>query len=119
MAKHIEIGRDSEKVAVEFLVSKGYHILETNYRHRNKEIDIIAMLGELIVVVEVKTTVNEGDESPGDLVNIQKQQYLISAAEAYIMSHDLDVEARFDVIFVYRTEGNRIEHIEDAFYPLA
>jgi putative endonuclease len=119
MAKHIEIGRESEKVATEFLVSKGYRIIETNYRYRNKEIDIIAMLDGLLVVVEVKTAIYEGDERPGDLVNIQKQQYLISAAEAYIMSHQIDTEVRFDIIFVFRKEGNRIEHIEDAFYPLA
>jgi putative endonuclease len=119
MAKHIKIGRESEKVATEFLVAKGYRILETNYRFRNKEIDIIAMLDKLLVIVEVKTALHDGDERPGDLVNIRKQQYLINAAEAYIMSHQIDAEVRFDVIFVYRTEGNRIEHIEDAFYPLA
>jgi putative endonuclease len=119
MAKHIQIGRESEKVAARYLVSKGFRILETNYRYRNKEIDIIAMLDELLVIVEVKTAVYEGDERPGDIVNIQKQQYLISAAEAYIMSHKIDSEVRFDIIFVFRKEGNRIEHIEDAFYPLA
>ncbi len=119
MAKHIEIGRESEKVTARYLISKGYRIIETNYRYRNKEIDIIAMLDELLIVVEVKTAVYDGDERPGDLVNIQKQQYLISAAEAYIMSHEIDAEVRFDVIFVFRAEGNRIEHIEDAFYPLA
>jgi len=119
MAKHIKIGRESEKVAAQYLVSKGYRILETNYRFRNKEIDIIAMLDELLVVVEVKTTVHEGDERPDDLVNIQKQQSLIRATEAYIMSNKIDAEVRFDIIFVFRAEGNRIEHIDDAFYPLA
>jgi len=119
MAKHIEIGRESEKIAAQYLVSNGYRILETNYRYRNKEIDIIAMLNELLVIIEVKTAVHEGDENPGDLVNIQKQQFLISAAEAYIMRNEIDAEVRFDVIFVFRAEGNRIEHIDDAFYPLA
>ena len=119
MTKHIEIGRESEKIAMEFLVAKGYRIIETNYRFRNKEIDIIAMQNNILVVVEVKSALSGGDENPGDLVNIKKQQYLISAAEAYIMSHQIDAEVRFDVIFVFRAEGNRIEHIEDAFYPLA
>lgn len=119
MAKHIKIGRESEKVAAEFLVSKGYHILETNYRYRNKEIDIIAMQGNTLVIAEVKSALSGGDERPGDLVNIRKQQYLIRATEGYIMTHNINADVRFDVIFVYRSEGNRIEHIEDAFYPLA
>ena len=119
MAKHIEIGRNSEKIATQYLVAKGYHILETNYRFRNKEIDIIAMLEKVLVIVEVKSALSGGDEAPGDLVNIKKQQYLIRATEAYIMSRGIDAEVRFDIIFVYRSEGNRIEHIEDAFYPLA
>jgi putative endonuclease len=119
MAKHIETGRESEKIAARYLVSKGFRILETNYRYRSKEIDIIAMLKGLLVIVEVKTATHEGDERPDDLVNIRKQQHLVSAAESYIMTHNIDAEVRFDVIFVYRAEGNRIEHIEDAFYPLA
>ena len=119
MAKHIEIGRNSEKIATEYLVANGYRILQTNYRFRNKEIDIIALQNDLLVIVEVKSALSDGDEIAADLVNIQKQQYLIRATEAYIMSRGIDAEVRFDVIFVYRSEGNRIEHIEDAFYPLA
>jgi len=119
MAKHIDTGRESESIAAQYLVSKGYRILKTNYRYRNKEIDIIAQFNKLLVIVEVKTAVHRGEDLPGDLVNLKKQQYLIRAAEAYIISNKIDSEVRFDVIFVYRNDGNRIEHIEDAFYPLA
>ena len=119
MARHIEKGRESEKIATEYLVSKGYRILETNFRFRHREIDIIAMLHNLLVIVEVKSWGYESDENPGDLVDIRKQQSIIRAAEAYINLHNIDAEVRFDVIFVYRSEGNRIEHIEDAFQPMA
>ena len=43
------------------------------------------MQDDVLVIVEVKSAIGEGDESPGDLVNTRKQQYLICATEAYII----------------------------------
>jgi putative endonuclease len=55
MAKHIETGKFGEDLATEFLIKKGYKILERNYRHRRSEIDIIAEFNNEIIFVEVKT----------------------------------------------------------------
>ena len=45
------------------------------------------------------------------------KQYLIRATETEFIKNNIDAEVRSDV-FVYRSESNRIEHNEDAFYPL-
>jgi putative endonuclease len=118
MAEHIEKGRKSEEIAIEYLIDHGYEILDTNFRYRQKEIDIISKKDNFLVIIEVKTKSFWSEEKPGDLVNFGKQQYLIEATEAYMMKKNIDLEVRFDVIFVvYKHEEIIIEHIEDAFGP--
>ena len=46
MAKHNELGKMGEDLAVQYLTDKGYEILERNWRNIHKEIDIIAKDGE-------------------------------------------------------------------------
>ena len=119
MAKHIEKGKKSEEEAVDWLVKQGYEIICTNFRYNKKEIDIIAKKDEVLIFVEVKTKSFWSDENPGDIVTLRKQRFLIKAAEAYMMYHGLDIETRFDVIFVvYKHEEKIIEHIKNAFSPL-
>lgn len=119
MQSTVEIGRNGEDLAVAYLEHKGYRILERNWRSGHKEIDIIAMDGDTLVVVEVKCrkSLNFGD--PDIAVGVMKQRMLIYAAEAYLNYNNLDVEVRFDIIsMVVTPQGEHIEHIEDAFYPL-
>ena len=119
MAEHIEKGKKSEEVAAEWLKDQGYEIVCTNFRYNKKEIDIIARKDDVLVFVEVKTKSFWSDENPGDIVTLKKQKFLLKAAEAYMMYHGIDMETRFDVIFVvYKHEEIIIEHIRDAFSPL-
>ncbi|KPK87252.1 MAG: hypothetical protein AMS27_02820 [Bacteroides sp. SM23_62_1] len=118
MPEHIEKGRKSEEIATEYLRDHGYDILDINFRYRQKEIDIISRKDQFLVITEVKTKSFWSDEKPGDLVKPGKQRFLIGATEAYMMKNDIDLEVRFDVIFiVYKNEEIIIEHIEDAFGP--
>ena len=41
MSNHLELGKKGEEIATNFLVKKGYEILDTNWRYRRSEIDII------------------------------------------------------------------------------
>ena len=50
-----ELGKKGESIAREYLLSKGYQVLDQNWRWRRKEIDIVARQGAEIVIVEVKT----------------------------------------------------------------
>ena len=118
MAKHNELGKIGEELAAQFLVDKGYEILERNWRNIHKEIDIIAKEGDDLVIVEVKARQTDEYGEPDIAVTKRKQRMLIAAANAYITRKGLDVETRFDIVSIVFKDGEPvIEHIEDAFLP--
>ena len=118
MAEHNDFGKLGEELAVNYLIEKGYEILERNWRNIHKEIDIIARDGKDLVVVEVKTRQNDENGEPDMAVTRKKQRMLIAAAEAYVLKHQLDIETRFDIISIVFKDGELvIDHIEDAFLP--
>ena len=111
-----ELGKLGEDLAVNYLVTKGYRILERNWRSGHKEIDIVALDGNTLVAVEVKTRKSNTFGEPDIAVGVMKQRMLIWAADAYVRYHNMDVDIRFDVIsIVFTDKGSHLEHIEDAF----
>jgi putative endonuclease len=117
MASHNELGKLGEELAVDFLQQNGYEILETNWVFQKAEIDIIAQKENVLAIVEVKTRSSIDFGLPQDFVKPKKIQLLVKAVNEYVVSRDLDVEVRFDIIAINK-EGNdfNIEHIEEAFY---
>lgn len=117
MAEHNELGKFGEELAVEFLQQNGYDILETNWTFQKAEIDIIAQKDSTVAVIEVKTRSSIAFGLPQDFVKPNKIQLLVKAVNEYIVSNDLDVDVRFDIIAIYKEDNTyKIEHFEDAFY---
>jgi putative endonuclease len=117
MADHNDFGNFGEELAVAHLVKKGFKILATNWVFKHKEIDIIAKKPPYIVFVEVKTRRTNYFGEPFTFVDRKKQNFIIKAANEYIIQNDIDEEARFDIVSVlYNDKGKNIQHIEDAFY---
>ena len=117
MSKHSKIGIKGEQIASDFLLNKGYNILFRNWRYGNKEVDIIAARGDLIVFVEVKTRTGEQYQFPEEAVNKKKQYMLKAAATGYADQLKSKHNIRFDIISV-RIEGihtKEIVHFEEAF----
>ena len=119
MAQLNETGRVGEELARRHLESKGYRILEANWRYSRAEVDIIAMDGPILVFVEVKTRATDAFGRPEDFVNRKKEKLLAMAAAAYMDSIGHDWEVRFDVISIlYRHEADfEVQHLKDAFFP--
>ncbi len=119
MGQHNELGKLGEKLAQEYLISKGYVIKHTNWRSGRKELDIVATKDGLLVIVEVKTRSTDFFAWPEDAINLQKIKLTVTAAHNYVLYHGLDIDIRFDVIsIVLRNEKlYDLEHFEDAFYP--
>lgn len=116
MAQHNELGKKGEQLAIDYLVEKGYTILDKNWRFQKAEIDIIAQKENTLAVVEVKTRSSDYFGNPQDFVNPKKIQLSVSAINEYVISKDLDVDVRFDIIAIIKTEKEtKIEHLEDAF----
>lgn len=111
------IGQQGEEISHNYLVEKGYSILERNWRIGHLEIDLIAEKQGLIIVVEVKFRREEEPLEAGILVNKKKQAHLIKATQAYLEKTNCDKEVRFDVMVITVKNGQpQVNHIEDAFY---
>ena len=118
MAKHNLLGEKGEKLAKEFLVSKGYHILHTNWVFEKVEIDIVAENEDVLVCVEVKTRSTDYFGYPEEAVTKTKQDNLLNAMDAYLEEHPIDKEIRYDIVSIIVTSSEiKIYHIEDAISP--
>lgn len=109
-----QTGTSYEIKAEEYLINKGYKILERNFRNRSGEIDIIAKDGEYFCFVEVKYRTTNDFGSPLEAVDYRKQNQIRKVAMYYLMKNKLSewTPCRFDVIGF---EGEKMTHIENAF----
>jgi len=116
-----ELGRRGEKMASRFLKKLGYAILATNYECPGGEIDLIALDGEEVVFVEVKTRTGEQAADVEEAVNPVKQRRLAMAARHYLACTPAaaDRPCRFDILGIICGEQGdpKIRHIADAFVP--
>ncbi len=117
MAQHNELGKKGEQLAVDFLLTNNYEIIERNYRFDKAEVDIIAKQKETLAIIEVKTRSTLDFGNPQDFVKPKQIQRLVKAVDAYVTVNDLDLEIRFDIIAIVKQgRSYNIEHIENAFY---
>jgi putative endonuclease len=114
-----DLGRKGERLALDFLKRKGYRIIETNYRTRRGEIDIICEDKECLVFVEVKTRRSLSFGRPEEAVNSRKRSRMLNTASRYLVerSRTGKTDCRFDVITILEDRQRRITHIQDAFRP--
>ena len=117
MAEHNELGKLGEELAVAFLQENNYVILQKNWTFQKAEIDIIAHKGNTLAIIEVKTRSSIEFGLPQDFVKPKKIQLLVKAVNEYVISNNLEVDVRFDIIAISKEKNEyKIEHIEDAFY---
>ncbi|MEI6499261.1 MAG: YraN family protein, partial [bacterium] len=90
-------GNYGESLAVEYLVSRGYKILERNLNLNVGEIDILAREKNITVIVEVKTVRGTNYGPAKGYVNLKKQHKLkllaLELGQKYKLNH-----IRIDVI---------------------
>jgi len=118
MARHNKIGEMAENLAADYILRKGYRLLERNWRFSRAEVDLIAMDNEILVFLEVKSLGNNAINKPEASVTPYKQSLIMDAASQYMVKVNHDWEVRFDVIAIVLNEGELIDlkHFEDAFF---
>ena len=117
MAAHNEFGEWGEAYAVMHLLKNDYEILDRNWRFQKAEIDIIAKKNDQIIIVEVKTRNSDFFGDPQDFVTTSKIKLLTKAANEYLISNEISLEARFDIIAILKNKTTeKLEHFENAFY---
>lgn len=109
-----------ENIAARFLLDKGFRILSRNYRTRFGEIDIIAMLGNKLSFIEVKTRTSLDKGKPYEAVTYTKKHHLLLAANEYILKkkanhyqHSLDV---ISIVLNLETATHDIDFFENVVY---
>lgn len=113
------VGRGGESIARNYLESKGYHYLESNWHCRNGEIDLVMLDGNELVLVEVKTrrTVTAGNAE--ESVGVTKRRRALTAGQIYVAEHPQHADRiwRIDVVAVTISSFGKIErisHVENA-----
>src|SRR5436190_12404656 len=106
-----EIGAMGESVAAEFLRRKGFEIIEKNYLKPWGEIDIVAVKGNIVRFVEVKSVSRESssanvsrennDHRPEELVHAHKLQKVARTAEMYMNDKNDPRDYQIDVVGVF------------------
>jgi putative endonuclease len=105
----VALGRRGERAAEKHLRRNGYRIVARNFRAAGAEIDLVAMDGETIVFVEVKTRSSRAAGAPEEAVDERKQKRMRRAAEVFAARYRAgEFEMRFDIIAV-DASGKRLE----------
>jgi putative endonuclease len=118
LASNKEIGQRGEDYAVKYLQSIDYTILEQNWRFSRAEIDIIALDGEVLVFIEVKTRAYTYFGQPEEFVSTYKEKLISDAATQYMTKITHEWEIRFDIISIILNEDGsmNLEHFKDAWF---
>ena len=117
----VPIGRYGEVVAANYLAQRRYRILARNVSNRFGEIDLVALQGRTVVLVEVKTwaEATARGEDPSLAVDSEKTRALTRAALAFLKQHRLlESPVRIDVVsVVVSAHGNDVRHFQNAIEP--
>ncbi len=119
--KSRELGCRGETLAARYVKRRGMRVVARGQRLRPGELDIVAVDGETIVFIEVKTRRSEEAGHPSEAVDTNKQRRLTHLALAFLKGHGLlEYRARFDVAAItWPADRGKpvIEYYENAFEP--
>ncbi len=103
------LGRRGERAAEKHLRRIGYRIVARNFRAAGAEIDLVAVDGDILVFVEVKTRRSRAAGAPEEAVDERKQKRMRRAAEFFARrSRADDFTMRFDLVAI-DASGKRLE----------
>ena len=118
MTSRQQLGDFGERVAAAHLEATGYRILETKFRVREGEVDIVAERDGVVAFVEVKTRRGDAMGPAVEAVDRRKAERLLLAAEAFALEHpQLPPDRRIDLIAIDLDAQGRVvslEHVESA-----
>ncbi|SHJ54047.1 putative endonuclease [Clostridium cavendishii DSM 21758] len=113
------IGSYGEDICSKTLKNLGYKILEKNFRCRMGEIDIIAIQGNILSFIEIKSRFSASYGNPCEAVTYFKIRKIINTANYYIFKEKFfNINVRFDIMEVilnYNDNTYKINFIKDAF----
>jgi putative endonuclease len=111
-------GINGENVAANFLLQKGYKIIERNWRYKHWEIDLIVSKENKLHFIEVKTRTSKQFGNPEESIGIKKMGSLKKGIEQYLVQHTEWKFIQIDVVAIIMSneEIKEIFFIEDVFF---
>ncbi len=115
MANHNLTGALGEKMALEYIIEKGFILLHQNWRHSHWEVDIIASKNKVLHFIEVKTRRTKKFGYPEEDVTKKKLINLINASEEFIFLNPIWTHIQFDILSINLLQNKPAEYffIED------
>ena len=112
------MGAWGEGHARRYLEDRGYAVLDTNYRCRWGEVDIVARQGPELVFVEVRTRRGAAFGTPQESITAAKSRRLAATAQDYLQKHGLEqAEWRIDLVSIHLDVSGKllaVDHLENA-----
>lgn len=117
MAIHNDLGAEGEKLAEAWLKERGFRILYRNWRFSYYEIDIIAVKGVVLHIIEVKSRKESRFGFPEDSVTKKKFKSLQKAADEFLFQHPGYKWIQYDVlsIVIYKNRQPDFFLLEDVY----
>ena len=122
MSSRARLGQWGERQARLYLEAEGYGIAAANFRCRAGEIDIVAIDGDELVFVEVKTRRGDAYGLAEESISPVRAERLAAVAEEFLQSrsafpYDSETPWRIDLVCVNLDGGGKllnINHIKHA-----
>lgn len=115
MAEHNELGKWGEDYATIWLRDKGYVIVERDWHNKHRDIDIIALDGNTMVFVEVRTRSSQFMSSGPFVFSQEKRTNVKRSIAHYLRSHHITQPSRFDLIIIIKSPNEaypQVQHIQ-------
>ncbi len=106
-------GHQAELVAAEYLKSKGYKIMDINWKNPLAEIDIIAEMGSVVFFVEVKYRRTNLQGYGTDYITNKKIKQMSFAAEMWVSNNNWDGEYQLSAIELSGEDFEVIDFVQD------
>jgi putative endonuclease len=110
MTKHNKIGTYGEALASTWCTQQGFLILETNWRYKRLEADIIASKADVLHVIEVKTRTSTMYGLPEESISVKKIAHMLTLGNAYKALHPKFNRVQFDVLAILLIKNQAPEY---------
>lgn len=107
-----QIGRKGEKIALDYLLKKGYVLRDRNFHTRFGELDLVMQERGMIVFIEVKTRTSGTFGAPEASITPAKLEHLVNAGLLWLQAHpETPDDWRIDVISIFLSRQSNIPDI--------
>ena len=107
-------GREGEEIAREYLIKKGFRLIESNYSNKLGEIDLIMVDKDILIFIEVKMKIGDRFGTPEEMINKYKLSRIKRVAEGFLILEKIAKnyqKYRIDAVCIVLDQYKKVERI--------